>query len=97
MEKLKVLPATQRDNRRYLLLSVNNRKKTEKAIIDFIGILGWARAAPSFLEDKGNLILAINHDTLDNIRTALELSGINCLGVSGTIKKLKDKFIKGSK
>ncbi len=97
MEKLKILPPTQRDSRRYILLSTNNRKKVEKAILEFVGVLGWAKAAPQFIEEKDGPILAINHDCLDNVRAALELGGINCLGVSGTIKKLKEKFIKGAK
>ena len=96
MEKLKILPPTQRDNRRYILLSINNKKKIEKAILDYIGVLGWAKAAPQFIEEKNGPVLAINHDSLDNVRAALELAGINCLGVSGTIKKLKDKFMDSS-
>ena len=86
-----------RENRRYLLLNTNNKKKVEKAILDFVGLLGWAKAGPQFIEQKGEFILSINHDSLDNIRVALEMSGIKCLGVSGTIKKLKEKFVKGSK
>ena len=97
MKKLKILKPTMRENKRYLLLETSNRKKIEKSIFDFIGQLGWARSSPQFVDDKSaeksrNTILAINHNYLDEVRTASELSNIHCLGVSGTIKKLKDKL-----
>lgn len=99
MQKLKILPPTMRENKRYLLLKTVDKKKVEKSILNFIGALGWAKTSPHFIEDKtveakGLIILSINHDHLDEIRTALELSGIHCLRVSGTIKTLKAKFLK---
>lgn len=87
--KLRVIPATMRENRRYLLLNKNDKKKVEKAVLDFIGQLGWAKAGPQFIESKKGLILSINAKTLDEVRASLELANIHVVKVSGTINKLK--------
>ncbi|MCH7568559.1 MAG: hypothetical protein IIA87_04010 [Nanoarchaeota archaeon] len=76
--------------RRYLLIS-GRKDDTEKAILDYIGILGWAKAAPVFVKKKGaNYILAVNRKEIDRIRGALALSSdkIRVLKVSGTLKGL---------
>ena len=93
MEKLKILPSTMRENRRYLLLKADS-KKVEKALMKFVGELGWAKANPIFVPADRHLILSISHLMLDDVRSGLELSGIKVLGVSGTIDSLKSKFLK---
>ncbi|MFC1686251.1 ribonuclease P protein component 2 [Nanoarchaeota archaeon] len=93
MKKLKFLPPTLRESKRYLLINAP-QKKVEKAILNFIGILGWSKAGPQFIKANSHLILSVERKSLDDTRTALELAGINVLGVSGTINKLKQKFLK---
>ena len=82
-----------RENKRYLLVKAP-QKKIEKALMRFIGELGWAKANPMFISSESQMIVSINHHSLDDVRAGLELSGIHCLGVSGTINKLKEKFQK---
>lgn len=90
--KLKIKPSA-KINRRYLLLKAKNKKEVESAILDYIGILGWAKAAPHFVERTEHLILAVERKSLTDVRAAFELSpsNISVLKVSGTIKGLIKK------
>lgn len=88
--KLKIKP-TSKIKRRYILLNAKSKDDIEEAIIDYIGILGWAKAAPVFVKNKNkDLILSINRKSIDNVRAAFELSplGIKAKRVSGTLKRL---------
>ena len=88
--KLKLKPSA-RIKKRYLLIKADSKDKIEKIILDYIGILGWAKASPMFIKNKSNkVILSINRKELDNIKAALELSNSNIkiLKVSGTLKGL---------
>ena len=63
----------------------------EKTILDYVGILGWAKAEPIFVKQSGdNIILAVERKSLNDIRAAFELSkdGMKIIRVSGTIKGL---------
>ncbi len=80
-----------RENRRYLLLEIRDKSKVQKAVLKFIGELGWGKAGPQFIESKEGLILSINAKSLDEIRTSLKLDNINVVKVSGTINKLKSR------
>ena len=71
------------------------KEDIEKAILDYIGILGWAKASPVFVKDIKNqfdkkTVLAVNRKELDNVRAALEVSNFNIkiLRISGTLKGL---------
>lgn len=89
---LKLKPSL-RKKRRYLLLEAKSKEEIEKAILDYVGILGWAKAAPVFVKSSGenkNFILAVDRKELVNVRAAFELSekSIKVLRVSGTLKGL---------
>lgn len=86
--KLKSKPS-QRIKKRYLLIE-GKKEDIERAILDYIGILGYAKASPMFIDDKAGTILAIDRSELTNVRAALEASksGIKIIRVSGTIKGL---------
>lgn len=90
-KKMKMIPPTMRDRKRYFLLKMIPEKKVEKAILKFVGELGYAEANPMFVRKSGFLILSINHHMMDKIRTSLALSGINVIRVSGTIEALMEK------
>lgn len=86
--KMKQKPSA-KIKRRYILLSASSKHEIEKAILDYIGIIGWAKAAPFFVENKDNkIILAVERSSLNNVRAALEISPykIKILKVSGTLK-----------
>jgi RNase P/RNase MRP subunit POP5 len=87
--KLKIKPSD-KIKRRYLLLEAKSKTEVEKVILDYIGILGWAKASPLFVSDSEKVILAIERKSLTDVRAAFELSPakIKVLRVSGTLKGL---------
>ena len=88
--KLKLKPSA-RINRRYLLLKAKNKETIEKVILEYIGILGWAKAAPFFVLEGNEIVLAIERKSLSDVRAAFEMTkeDIKVVRVSGTIKGLK--------
>jgi len=85
--------ASARIKRIYLLLEAKSRTDVEKSIVDYIGILGWAKASPVFLEGgkkEGRMILSLDRGEVNNARAAFEASPmkIKVLRASGTIKGL---------
>jgi RNase P/RNase MRP subunit POP5 len=90
--KTKLKPSA-RPKKRYLLLEAKDRKEVEQVILDYIGILGWSRAAPLFVnsQEHRGMILAIERKSLSEVRAAFELSEkkIRVIKVSGTLEGLK--------
>ena len=92
IKKLKLRPSA-RDKRRYFLVKTSN-EKVEDAILDYIGILGFARSAYLKVVTKdfsGYLVGSCLVKSLDEIRAGLALAGIRIERVSGTLKGLKAK------
>ena len=90
--KLNVKPS-QRIKRRYLLVE-GSKENIEKAILNYLGALGWAKASPIFVKSepgKNKITLAVSRGEVDNIKAAFEASnlGIRVVGISGTLKGLK--------
>ena len=82
--------ASARVNRRYLLIN-GTKENIEKAILDYIGILGWAKASPLFVKRVGKRqVLAISRKEVINVGAAMVAASGNLevLKVSGTIKGL---------
>ena len=87
--KLK-LKNSQRDNRRYLLINEADNDKIEKAILDYIGILGFAKSAYIKVKSEGSkTICAVRREELEKVKASLALAGLHVLRVSGTIKGLR--------
>jgi RNase P/RNase MRP subunit POP5 len=90
---MKILKPSHRENKRYLLLNGKDATKEniDNCILEFIGVLGYAEASPKLLKNKNDLILSVNHKSVDKIRTSFLLSekDIKIKKVSGTIKKLE--------
>lgn len=89
MEK-KLRPSL-RENKRYLLLEGNIvGEEVEKAILEFLGTLGYAKASPQWIKVDGKFVLAINREEIDRVRAALTLSKKQVIvkRVSGTLKGL---------
>ena len=110
-KKLKLLP-TLREKRHYIVLIAETKKADEKklreiinrAILNFIGILGYAKAGPIFIgtekinKNKIYFIISVTTKYTDKVKASLALIdepglSIKCAGVSGTIKKSK-RFLK---
>ena len=78
-KKLKLKPSA-RDKRRYFLVRSSN-DKIEKAILDYIGILGFAKAAYMKVntkpgEFKGRTVGSCLVKSLNEIRASLSFAGI---------------------
>lgn len=88
---LKPLKPSMKENKRYLLLKGNFTKEdVEKDILKYIGVLGWAKAAPVWVSEK---ILAVNRESVDKVKASFVLSEkeIEVIRVSGTLKSLREK------
>ena len=82
----KSLKPSLRENKRYLLLEGNiSKEEAEKAILDYIGILGFSKAGVMWV---GN-ILAVNREQVNEVKAGLLLAGIKVRKVSGTLKGLR--------
>lgn len=83
----KILRSSLREKKRYLLLETDvSRKDIEKAILNYIGTLGYAKSGFQFIR---NDIIAVNREMLNEIRGALALTDIKVKRVSGSLKKIK--------
>lgn len=82
-------------HRRYLLIQGIDKGTIEKVIIEYMGILGWAKSNPVFVTDEDlnekGIVLAVDRKSLEDIRAAFEMSNekIKILRVSGTLKGLE--------
>ena len=84
------LKPSMKEKKRYLLLETSaTRADKEQAMLDYIGILGYAKAAPAFVR---NNILAVNREDVDKVRAALTLAKklIKVKKVSGTLRGLRE-------
>ncbi len=92
---MKALKPSAKENKRYLLVEGKNLKQNiEKAILEFIGILGMSKVGLSFIE-KGNnsAIICINREMVDSVRASLSIFSekMEVKKVSGTLKALGKK------
>ena len=84
-----------RENKRYLLIEGNElRKNVERAILDFIGTLGYSKAGLEWIKDnKESAIISVNREAVNNVRASLAVyqEKIEVKKVSGTLKGLKGR------
>jgi RNase P/RNase MRP subunit POP5 len=92
--KLNLKPS-QRIKRRYILAE-GSKENIDKAILGYLGAVGWAKASPIFVKSgmENKVILAVSRSEVGNIRAAFEASslGIRVIGISGTLKGLGKRF-----
>ncbi len=91
-KKLKLKPSA-RDKRRYFLVKASNTK-VESAILEYIGMLGFAKSAYMKVDTRnfsGWLVGSCLVKSLEDVRAALALAGIRIEKVSGTLKGLRGK------
>ena len=78
--------------RRYLLIDAKSRKEVEEVMLEYLGVLGWAKASPVFVDAKKTekIVLSIDRKELENVCAAFEISDkkISLTRVSGTLKGL---------
>jgi len=91
---MKPLKPSHREKKRYLLIKGNDvsKKNIEDAILEFIGVLGFAEVSPMFVKvSKSQITLAINRNSLDKVRTSFLMSkkDMNIVKVSGSVGNVK--------
>ena len=91
---MKPLKPSHREKKRYLLIKGKDvsKKNIEDAVLEFIGVLGFAEASPQFIKvGKNQIVLAINRRSLDKVRTSFLLSDndLEIVKVSGSVGKVK--------
>ena len=75
---MKALNPSQREKKRYLLISSAKlsgsvlQKKVECAILEFVGILGMSKTGLSFIKSgKDSAVICINREAVDSVRASL--------------------------
>lgn len=90
---MKSLKPSMREHKRYLLIKGKNlRQNIEKAILDFIGILGMAKVGLEFIKSDVNFtIISVNREAVNDVRASLCVwpQKMTVARVSGTLKSLK--------
>jgi len=88
MSEKKLKPSL-RENKRYLkIINKASKSDVEKAILDFIGILGYSKAGVVFVKPG---IFAVNRESLNYVKASLAFAGIKIIRISGTLKGLNKK------
>lgn len=92
---MKSLKPSMRENKRYLLIEGKDLKKNiEKAILDFIGVLGMSKIGLGWIKtEKNSVIISVNREMVDSVRASFCVwpEKIEVKKVSGTLKGLKSK------
>ena len=91
---MKSLRPTLREKKRYLFVK-GNPNEIEKAVLDFIGVLGMSKSALAFIKkERDSAVVSINREMLNEIRASLAVSPekLEVLRVSGTLKGLRGKL-----
>ncbi len=89
---MKPLKPSMREKKRYLLVRGENLKtNVEKAILEFIGVLGMSKTGLSWIKsNKDSTVISVNRDMVDMVRASLASYKDKMIveKVSGTLKGL---------
>lgn len=92
---MKSLKPSMRENKRYLLVAGKDLKRNiEKAILDFIGVLGMSKTRLAWIKsDKDSAIISVNREAVDSVRASLAVwpEKMEVKKVSGTLEGLKKR------
>lgn len=91
---MKSLKPSMRENKRYLLVS-GKIEDVEKAILDFIGVLGMSKVGLGWIKrGKSSAVISVNREAVNHVRASFAVwpEKISVTRVSGTLKSLKEKI-----
>lgn len=90
---MKSLKPSMRENKRYLLVKGKNLKRNiEKAILEFIGVLGMSKVGLGWIKiDSNSAIISVNREMVDSVRASFCVwpEKMTVERVSGSLKGLK--------
>ncbi len=89
---MKSLKPSMREKKRYLLVKGENLKENvEKAILEYVGVLGFSKASPNWIEIKKDFgIVSVNRKSVDFVKASFVIfeKKLEVVKVSGTLKGL---------
>ena len=89
---MKPLKPSAREKNRYLLIQGKNLKENvEKAVLDFIGVLGMSKASLRWIKSqKSSAVISVARESLNHVRASFVVwpEKIEIVKVSGSIKGL---------
>ena len=92
---MKPLKPSMRENKRYFLVKGKNLKENiEKAILEFIGVLGMSKVGLGWIKTNQNsAVISVNREMADSVRASLCVwpEKIRVEKISGTLKGLRIK------
>ena len=92
---MKPLKPSMREKKRYLLITGKNPKENiEKALKDFLGVLGMSKLGLGWIKiEKDKAIISINRKMVNQVRASLVVwpEKLTVKRVSGTLKGLNKK------
>lgn len=92
--KAKRLSPALRDKRHYLVIKEANKEDIDKAILKNLGNLGYRKVNPKFIRyEKDKIFLSVIRNQVNKVKSSLAMEKIKVVGVSGTIKRARQKFL----
>ncbi|MCK5043883.1 hypothetical protein KAR52_02690 [Candidatus Pacearchaeota archaeon] len=92
---MKPLKPSMKENKRYLLVRGKNLKENiEKAILEFVGVLGMSKVGLFWIKKNADsAIISVNREMVDSVRASLCVwpDKMDVEKVSGTLKGLRKK------
>jgi len=88
---MKPLKPSMRENKRYMLVK-GKPEDIEKAILDFIGVLGMSKSGLQWIKkSKDSSIISVNRKAVNDVRASFAAwqNEISTKRISGTLKGLK--------
>lgn len=89
---MKPLKPSAREKNRYILVRGENLKENvEKAVFNFIGVLGMSGVGLRWIKtQKGSAVISVNRESLNHVRASFAVwpEKIEIVKVSGSIKGL---------
>ena len=97
-KKAKKLKPSLREKRHYLVVLAENDKIVRDAILSYLGEWGLASSGAQIAETgqakgKNYTIVSVTTKWQSNVNAALALKNLRVIGISGTMKKAKEKFL----
>ncbi len=91
---MKALKPSMKENKRYLYVK-GKVGDIEKAILDFIGVLGMSKTGLSWIRrEKDSAVISVNREAVDSVRASFAAwpEKIEAGRVSGTLRSLREKI-----
>lgn len=83
---------SQKERKRYLVVVLDAKHTTERLKREIKNFCNIDVKFICFNEKKSKIMICVPRSKLQDVKAALVLSGFNCIGVSGTIKRARQKF-----